>query len=168
MTPDTPDTPDMPDDGRGPPAGEPPVDLSPLRGGALEALARRVEAAAAPELARRRAAAPAADVRLGRRQAAAAAGEALSLLLARAARPALLAAAAALLVAAALARGAAGPAAAPSSSAPEPFAAVIGLVSDSGVARVLSVNERDAAWIATQRTPTDDDLAVAVGLGGEW
>src|SRR5215208_1823981 len=153
----TPDTPDMPDDGRGPPAGEPPVDLSPLRGGALEALARRVEAAAAPELARRRAAAPAADVRLGRRQAAAAAGEALSLLLAGAA---------ALLVAAALARGAAGPAAAPSSPAPEPFAAAIGLVSDSTVARVLSVNERDAAWIATQRTPTDDDLAVAVGLGG--
>lgn len=116
------------------------LDLSPLRerapasGERLETLARRIEAAAAPELARRRAAAP--D---------------LALFLARARRPALLAAAAAAAFAVATAR-----LAGPEAATTEPLPA--------GVAQALRVDEPAATWLVAGRAPSTADLAREIGL----
>ena len=99
-----------------------------------EALARRIEAAAAAELARRRPAAP--D---------------LALFLARARRPALLAAAAAAAFAVVTAR-LARPDDAIAESQPV------------GVAQALRVDEPAATWLVAGRAPSTADLAREIGL----
>ena len=125
-------------------ASEGALDLSPLRERALasadpgdarwEALARRIEAAAAPELTRRRAAAP--D---------------LALFLARARRPALLAAAAAAAFAIATAR----------LVQPDPS---LDESPPVGVAQALRVDEPAATWLVAGRAPSTADLAREIGL----
>ena len=134
------------------------VDLSALRGGHAgmataarwEALAARIEAAAAPELARR----------------AAERGAVVDLvpLLARALRPALAAAAAvAVVVGSGVGRGAQDPRVA-DGAAEE----LVGgqLVTAAQVAQALRVDDAEAAWLARGAAPSREALAEAVGLGG--
>jgi hypothetical protein len=140
------------------PAGddEPAVDLRALAGapgaasgaGRWEALAARVEAAAAPELARRAAGGG------GR------GGVVFDLVpvLARALRPALFAAAAALLAAVGLSRGVA------ADSAAGDEVPVGQLVSDASVAQALRVREADAPWLAGGEAPSREALARAIGV----
>jgi hypothetical protein len=112
-----------------------PIDLGRLRlkGARHEALAARIEAAAAPALARR-------ALSAGVQQA-----------LARAAWPALFAAAAAMLLAVGL--GSSG------DSDAQPGLAV------AGIERIVPDATADVDWIEQQSTPTNDDLAQAIGLG---
>lgn len=130
---------------------EPAVDLRAFddaRGAARwEALAARIEAAAAPELARRAAGPGTAVIDLAP-------------VLARALRPALVAAAAALLVAVGLSLGTATDAGgAVSDEAPTGQ-----LVSDASVAQALLVRAADAPWLAEGRVPSREALARAVGV----
>ena len=154
MTADRPRDPHDPS--RRAPDGEGPLPLhlldpAPLAGARHEALARRIEAAAAPALERRalraRAGAGAAPI--------APTGDPTAgvlPLLARALRPALLGAAAALLAAVGLARGASEP-------PPAPAAEVT-------VAQALEPGD-GGGWIAERRVPSNDDLAESLG-GRLW
>ena len=132
-----------------PGAEEARVDLSALRTAPADsgnaqlrwaALARRIEVAAAPELARRRstAAAP------------------LLALIARATRPVLLAAAAAAAFAVATARLAEGDGRA--------SLAVADATPAIGVAQALRVDEPAASWLSARRGPSTADLAREIGL----
>lgn len=139
---------------------EAPVDLSALRGPAgasgaarWEALAARIERAAAPELTRR-----AAQTRDG-----GAVVFDLVPLLARALRPALLAAAAALALAVGLGRGAWSAA----GTAESGDVAAGQLVGDASVARALRVADNDAVWLAEGASPSRDALASAIGLAAD-
>lgn len=148
--------------GHGPAGGpggdeEPAVDLRALAGARgpadWEALAARIEAAAAPELARRAA---------GRRMTGRGTTVPdLAPVLARALRPAFLAAAAALLVAVGLSWGGA---AADAATAAGDDAPAGQLVSDASVAQALAVREADAPWLAEGQAPSREALARAIGV----
>ncbi|HET7458051.1 MAG TPA: hypothetical protein VFJ74_10375 [Gemmatimonadaceae bacterium] len=114
-----------------------------------EALARRIDAAAAPELARRATAA---------RRGGNGAGAAPEILfaIARSARPALLAVAASVVFALAVAGLSSG--GATTGGAPAMTVADAN-VAEVSVARALSVDEPAASWIMQQRAPSADDLA---------
>jgi hypothetical protein len=133
-----------------------PADLRALRGpgdGATrwEALAARIDAAAAPELARRAAARASGGTGTPVRD--------LAPLLARALRPALAAAAAAaLVVGTGLTRGGSDAAADDAGTAGQ-------LVSAAEVAEALRVGDDEAAWLARGAAPSREALARAVGLG---
>ena len=125
---------------------------------AHDALALRIEAAAAAELTRRREAAAA---RVGRPQLTVlrgdprSAGRDLTPLFARALRPALVAAAAAALFAIGFAQQ--------GNSATE---AVGQQVSDATAVQALSLHDPSAQWADQARAPTVDALGRAIGLGG--
>lgn len=133
---------------------EPAIDLRALVGGrgaaAWEALAARIDAVAAPELARRAAQATGRGATV----------RDLMPVLARTLRPALLAAAAAFLVAVGLSRG--GETADAMAAADDAPAGQ--LVSDPSVAQALAVRDADAPWLAEGRAPSRDALARAIGL----
>lgn len=135
---------------------EPAVDLRALAGArgpaGWEALAARIEAAAAPELARRAAG--------GRTTVRGTTVRELAPVLARALRPAFLAAAAALLMAVGLSWGTAADAA-PAAGDEAPAGQ---LVSDASVAQALAVREADAPWLAEGQAPSREALARAIGV----
>ena len=137
-----------------------PLDLSALRVGGRsaatpavpdrwEALARRIEAAAAPELARRAARA--------RRNGGA---PAVLFAIARAARPALLALAASAVFALALARSTG------TTSTTAPVESSLGQVAEVSIAKALRVDEPAESWLIQQRAPSADDLARAIDPAG--
>jgi len=130
---------------------------APLRAARLAALAARIDAAAAPELARR-----AAPSRLARTRWYVASPDDATTLLARALRPSLLAAAAALLLAIALGRTS--DAAGSVQTTRDPIAGQ--LVADAAIAEALAVDSQDAEWIAQRDVPSDDELLRAIGYGG--
>lgn len=136
------------------------VDLRALSGAReaahWEALAARIEAAAAPELARR-AALPRVPGMGGAMVIE------LAPVLARALRPAFLAAAAALVAAVGLSRGTSGGATAGGVVAGDELASGQ-LVSDASVAQALLVREADAPWLAEGRAPSREALARAIGV----
>ena len=137
---------------------EPPVDLSALRDAPRwEALAARIERAAAPELARRAAA------RGGATPDASDDGVIdLVPLLARALRPAMLAAAAAALaVGVGLSRGR--PASTPATADVDDVTAGQ-LVSEAQVAQALRVGDANATWLAEGTAPSEEALAQAIGF----
>jgi hypothetical protein len=129
-----------------------PVDLTPLASLRLDparrsTLAARIAAAAGP--------------RLDRRAAGLRASPAAIFIdtLARSARPALIGAAAAMLLAVAVGRGTT------TSGSPETNGVAAGLLSlGTSEQSLAGGSAADPTWIIEQRTPTDADLARAIGL----
>lgn len=119
-----------------------------------DALAQRIEAAAAAELARRRGP-PLVVTRLHRLPA----GRDLAPVIARALRPALLAAAAAGLFAVGLWHQTAGSSTGSSEAAGQQL-------SDASAVQALSLYDPSAQWADQGRAPTVDALGRAIGLGG--
>jgi hypothetical protein len=157
-----------------PPGGEPPVDLSALRALSLgghsadasarfAALAARVEAAAAPELARRAARAPARRAPGPRPLRP---PLTLAAQLARGVRPALALAAASVLAAVALSRHATADAGA-DRRAQSPVAQdfVAGQLLADGAGGALGLPSADPEWITQTRAPSREGLREAIGLG---
>ncbi len=167
-----------------PPGGEPPVDLSALRALSLgghpgghsgghpgggpageaesarfTALAQRIEAAAAPELARRAARAHARRAPASRPLRPPAT---LTAQLARSVRPALALAAASVLAAVGLSRHAASDAEA-NRGAPDFVSGQ--LLAGGGGGRALDLPSADPEWIAQTRAPSREGLREAIGLG---
>lgn len=162
-------------------AAEPPfVALGDYRldAAAYEALARRVEAAAAGELERRRqGAATAVAIPTAPARASTATGRAswrtyrratttrapdagdLAPVLARALRPALLAAAAAALLAVGLARQGGATGATGADAAGQQL-------SDATAVQALNLHDPSAQWVDQGHAPTVDALGRAIGLGG--